>query len=54
MNELRRAGVPIHHGIRIGAFEGANGVERVRFHDRGGREHVIPCDAVAYGFGHRS
>ena len=51
VNALRRAGVPIHYGIRLASFEGKNGVERVRFRDRGGREIVIPCDAVAYGFG---
>jgi NADPH-dependent 2,4-dienoyl-CoA reductase/sulfur reductase-like enzyme len=51
MNELRRAGVRIHHGVRLAAFEGAGGIERVRFSDRGGREHVIACDAVAVGFG---
>lgn len=51
VDALRRAGVPIHYGIRLAAFEGKNGVERVRFHDRGGREVVMPCDAVAYGFG---
>jgi NAD(P)H-nitrite reductase large subunit len=51
MNELRRAGVPIHHGIRIAAFEGAAGVERIRFSDQSDRERVIACDAVAVGFG---
>jgi NADPH-dependent 2,4-dienoyl-CoA reductase/sulfur reductase-like enzyme len=51
MNELRRSGVRIHHGVRLAAFEGAGGVDRVRFSDQGGREHVIACDAVAYGFG---
>jgi NADPH-dependent 2,4-dienoyl-CoA reductase/sulfur reductase-like enzyme len=51
MSELRRAGVPIHHGIRLASFEGKGVVERVCFHDRGGREVSIPCDAVAYGFG---
>jgi len=51
MNDLRRAGVPMHHGVRLTAFEGSGGVERVRFRDRSGREHVVPCNAVAYGFG---
>jgi len=51
MNELRRAGVPMHHGVRLIAFEGASGVERVRFRDRNGREIIVACDAVAYGFG---
>jgi NADPH-dependent 2,4-dienoyl-CoA reductase/sulfur reductase-like enzyme len=50
MSALRRAGVPIHHGVKLAAFEGTSGVERVRFRDRGG-ERVIACDAVAYGFG---
>jgi len=50
MNALRGAGVPIHHGVSLAAFEGANGVERIRFRSRGG-EHVIACDAIAYGFG---
>ena len=51
VNALGRAGVPIHYGIRLASFEGKSGVERVRFRDRGGREVVIPCDAVGYGFG---
>lgn len=51
MSELRRAGARIHHGVRLAAFEGAGGVERVRFSDQNGRERVIACDAVAYGFG---
>jgi len=51
MNGLRRAGVPVHHGVKLDAFEGTGGVERVRFRDRNGREIVIACDAVAYGFG---
>jgi len=51
MNGLRRAGVPIHHGATLVAFEGTGGVERVRFRDRTGSAHVIACDAVAYGFG---
>jgi NADPH-dependent 2,4-dienoyl-CoA reductase/sulfur reductase-like enzyme len=51
VSALRRAGVPTHYGIRLASFEGIGGVECVRFHDRGGREVVIPCDAVAYGVG---
>jgi NADPH-dependent 2,4-dienoyl-CoA reductase/sulfur reductase-like enzyme len=51
MAALRRAGVPLHHGVRLRAFEGTNGVEAVRFDDRNGREIVLPCDAVAVGFG---
>ena len=51
MNALRRAGVPIHHGVTLTAFEGTNGTERVRFREHNGREVVVDCDAVAYGFG---
>jgi NADPH-dependent 2,4-dienoyl-CoA reductase/sulfur reductase-like enzyme len=51
MTALRRARVPMHHGVTLAAFEGATGVERVRFLDKRHREHVIACDAVAYGFG---
>ncbi len=51
MNALRRAGVMIDHGIRLRAFEGASGVEAVRFSDRRGNDVALPCDAVAYGFG---
>ena len=51
MATLRRAGALIDHGIRLLAFEGAHGVEAVRFEDRRGNEAVLPCDAVAYGFG---
>lgn len=51
MNALRGAGVPIHHGVSLAAFEGSNGVERIRFRSRDGGEHVVTCDAIAYGFG---
>jgi len=51
MAALRRAGIPIHHGVTLSAFEGACGVEAVRFRDREGQEHTIACDAVAIGFG---
>jgi NADPH-dependent 2,4-dienoyl-CoA reductase/sulfur reductase-like enzyme len=51
MRALRSAGVLIDHGIRLLAFEGTKGVEAVRFQDRRGNEVVLPCDAVAYGFG---
>jgi NADPH-dependent 2,4-dienoyl-CoA reductase/sulfur reductase-like enzyme len=51
MRALRGERVPIHHGVTLSAFEGASGVERVRFSDRSGREHVIGCDGVAFGFG---
>jgi thioredoxin reductase len=48
---LRRAGVAIHHGVEIRAFDGAAGVEAVRFRDRHGEDIALPCDAVAVGFG---
>jgi NADPH-dependent 2,4-dienoyl-CoA reductase/sulfur reductase-like enzyme len=51
MNALWRANVQLHHGVKLAAFEGAGGVERVRFRDRSGREGTVACDAVAYGFG---
>lgn len=51
MSALRRAGVTIHHGARLTAFEGSGRVEGVRFRDPSGREVVIACDAIAYGFG---
>jgi NADPH-dependent 2,4-dienoyl-CoA reductase/sulfur reductase-like enzyme len=51
MNVLRAAHVPIRHGVRLVAFEGANAVEAVRYVDHRGQEAVLPCDAVAYGFG---
>ena len=51
MRALWRNRVPIHHGIRLRAFEGTDGVEQVRFRDHRDREHVIACDAVALGFG---
>ena len=51
IKSLRRAGVPVHHGIRLRSFEGNVGVEAMRFQDRRGKEVVLSCDAVAYGFG---
>jgi NADPH-dependent 2,4-dienoyl-CoA reductase/sulfur reductase-like enzyme len=51
MAELRRAGVAMHHGVQLRAFEGAAGVEAVRFRSRRGAEVTLPCDAVAVGFG---
>ena len=51
MLSLRRPGVPIHHGVTLTAFEGADGVDGVRFRDRNGRAHAVECDAVAVGFG---
>jgi bacterioferritin-associated ferredoxin len=51
MRELRRDSVPIHHGVTLMAFEGAGGVEAVRFSDCDGQQHTLACDAVAFGFG---
>jgi thioredoxin reductase/bacterioferritin-associated ferredoxin len=51
MAALRRAGVAIHQGVRLLAFEGGAGVEAVRFRGRRGQETMLRCDAVAYGFG---
>jgi NAD(P)H-nitrite reductase large subunit len=51
MAALRRAGVAIHHGVQLQTFEGTAGVEAVRFGDRHGEEIILPCDAVAVGFG---
>jgi len=51
MAALRRAGVAIHQGAQLHAFEGTAGVEAVRFADRRGEEIALSCDAVAVGFG---
>ena len=51
MATLRRAGVAMHHGVTLSSFEGASGVESVRFRERGGQERTIACDGVAVGFG---
>jgi thioredoxin reductase/bacterioferritin-associated ferredoxin len=51
MAALRRGGVALHHGVQSVTFEGTDGVEAVRFRDRHGAEQVLPCDAVAVGFG---
>jgi thioredoxin reductase len=51
MAALRRAGVAIHHGVTLRAFEGAHGVEAVRFATARGAEMTLACDAVAFGFG---
>ena len=51
MAALRRAGVVMHHGVRLRAFEGTAGVEAVRFVDRNGNETTLACTAVAFGFG---
>lgn len=51
MAALRRAGVAMYHGVQLGAFEGAAGIEVVRFRNRHGDDIALPCDAVAVGFG---
>jgi len=51
MNALRGAGVPVHHGVKLVAFEGSNGVDGIRFRGNDRGEHVVACDAIAYGFG---
>jgi thioredoxin reductase len=51
MASLRRDGVAMHHGIVLRAFEGAAGVEAVRFRNSRGGEITLRCDAVATGFG---
>lgn len=49
--KLRAAGIPILEGATPVAIEGGDRVEAVRLHGSGGHEQVIPCDAVAYGYG---
>jgi len=51
MAALRRVRVQLHHGVRLRAFEGTNGVDAVRFADRNGADSILRCDAVAVGFG---
>jgi NADPH-dependent 2,4-dienoyl-CoA reductase/sulfur reductase-like enzyme len=49
--ELRRAGIAVHHGVELRAFEGTSGLEAVRFRDRKGRDVTLRCDGAAIGFG---
>src|ERR1044072_2603060 len=51
MASRRRAGIAMHHGVELRAFDGAQTVEAVRFRKRDGNEITLPCDAVAVGFG---
>lgn len=51
MTALRRAGIPLYHGVVLRAFKGKDGVEAVRFRTRGGEEITLRCDAAATGFG---
>ncbi|MFC4275933.1 FAD-dependent oxidoreductase [Achromobacter aloeverae] len=50
---LRAHGVPIHHGVRLGAALGEPRVTGLRY-AADGRMREIPCDALAVGFGLRS
>jgi NAD(P)H-nitrite reductase large subunit len=51
MASLRRAGIAMHHGVELRAFERTQTVEAVRFRKRDGKEVTVLCDAVAVGFG---
>jgi NAD(P)H-nitrite reductase large subunit len=51
---LRRAGVPVLHGITPLAIEGAEGVAAVRVRDAAGAERRFDADAVGLGHGLRS
>ena len=53
MAALHRAGVAMHHGVALRAFEGSGGVTAVRFRTQRGEEVTLVCDAVATGFGLR-
>jgi thioredoxin reductase len=53
MASLRRDGIALHHGVTLRAFEGATGVEAVRFQTTRGDEITLACDAVGFGFGLR-
>jgi NADPH-dependent 2,4-dienoyl-CoA reductase/sulfur reductase-like enzyme len=48
---LHWAGIPIIDGATPLGIDGKDHVEGVRVTDRKGRERLIPCDAVAYGYG---
>lgn len=49
---LRRAGVPLHAGVRPIEIAGTadDGVGSVKFADARGQERVISCDAIAMGW----
>jgi NADPH-dependent 2,4-dienoyl-CoA reductase/sulfur reductase-like enzyme len=51
MAQVRSSGVPIHHGVRLEAFEGEGGISAVRYLDRAGHQKRVECDAVAFSFG---
>jgi NADPH-dependent 2,4-dienoyl-CoA reductase/sulfur reductase-like enzyme len=51
--KLGAQGVPVHHGVRLLAFEGRDGVEALQYRDRRGKVWRLACDAVAVGFGLR-
>jgi NADPH-dependent 2,4-dienoyl-CoA reductase/sulfur reductase-like enzyme len=48
---LHMAGIPIIDGATPRGIDGAAHVEGVRIKDKQGRERIISCDAVAYGYG---
>lgn len=48
---LHMAGIPVIDGATPRGIEGEAHVEAVRIRDSRGRERLIPCDAVAYGYG---
>ncbi len=48
---LHMAGIPIIDGATPRGIDGEKYVEGVRVTDGRGRERLIPCDAVAYGYG---
>ncbi|MBC9908630.1 NAD(P)/FAD-dependent oxidoreductase [Achromobacter xylosoxidans] len=50
---LRARGVPVHHGARLDAAEGAGRVERT-LATLGGKQRAIACDALAIGHGLRA
>lgn len=49
---LRRAGVPVHHGVKPLEISGSagQGVQGVVFRDAGGTMREIACDAVGMGY----
>ncbi|WP_188910772.1 FAD/NAD(P)-dependent oxidoreductase [Aureimonas endophytica] len=51
---LAAKGIPVAHGVTPLAIEGAEGVERLRWRDKAGRERVTEADAVGLGFHLRS
>ena len=48
---LKRAGIPVHHGVTPLAIEGDGAVSAMRWRDARGQEHRAECDAVGMGWG---